>query len=246
MIRSSRPRSDVAPHHVGHVCRPPNAVGPALRATLAAACGALLACASRSGALHPGRIDGPPGMEALPDADVPEQALSERMRFGLQLAAESFAVAAPAPPPSRRALDLEDWSDGPLRAWIERKTRAIEAARRELDAAAEESHRQRIVGGAVVGLMYEDVARVLSSVPVPEDLDDEPDILAAYRDVIRMQVRPFLETARRAYHACAANATEPPGMRHWSRFCRGRLDGLPGADEPTAGDTRVEVLPDDE
>lgn len=198
----------------------------------------------RAGELYAGRISAAPSVRCLPDPDVVDDELTARMRAGLELAEESFAVQAPPPPSSRAALDLTDWSQGPLREWLERKTRTIEEARRELDLAAEESHRQRIMGGAVVGLMYEDVARVLLRVPAPEDLDDEPEILEIYQQVLRSQARPFLETARRAYHACALNASEPESMRHWSRFCRGREDELPAGDGPREDGTTVEVLVD--
>jgi hypothetical protein len=198
----------------------------------------------RTGELYAGRVGAAPSLRCLPDPDVVDAELSPRMRTALELADESFAVQAPPPPTSRSALDLTDWAEGPLRDWLGRKTQAIEEARHELDAAAEESHRQRIMGGAVVGLMYEDVARVLRAVPAPEDLEDEPEILEIYQQVLESQARPFLETARRAYHACALNASEPESMRHWSRFCRGREDALPEADGPQEDGTTVEVLVD--
>lgn len=202
-----------------------------------------LACGGprmREGELFAGRAEGPPTMSSLPDPDVVDEALSPRMHRGLELAEASFHLEPPDPPASRAALDLAAWSEGPFRAWLEQKTRAIEAARSELDVAAEESHRQRIIGGAVVGLMYEDVARALGRIPIPDDLDDEPEILDVYRDVLRSQARPFLETARRAYHACAANAIEPESMHHWSRFCAAREDELPGG--LASGEVEVEVI----
>lgn len=200
---------------------------------------------TRPGPLHAGRSDGPPSMECLPDPDVEDSELTERMTFAMQLATESLSIEPPAPPASRAVLDLQEWSSGPLRAWLEQKTHALEAARRELDLAAEESHRQRIMGGAIVGLMYEDVARVLSDLPRPEDLDDEPEILEIYQQVLTSQARPYLETARRAYHACSANASEPDTMRHWARFCSDRRDGLPGGETLQSGETQVEVIADE-
>ena len=142
---------------------------------------------------------------------------------------------------------LGAWSDGTLAAWLERKTHTVEAARRELDQAAEESHRQRIIGGAIVGLMYEDVGRTLTSLPVPTELDDEPEIQDVYRDVLSGQARPFLQHARRAYSACAQNAIRPNTMRHWSRFCAAREERLPGAPEERleSGETVVEVIADE-
>lgn len=184
-------------------------------------------------------------MECLPDPDVTEAAFTPRMRLGWALAAESFLVPPPPPPRDETAQNLALWSDEVLAPWLARKTHTVEAARRELDRAAEESHRQRIIGGAIVGLMYEDVARVLRSIPPPEELADEPEIEAIYRDVMRSHARPFLEHSRRAYSACAQNAVTPRSMRHWSRFCAGREQALPegeGADALESGETEVEVI----
>lgn len=183
-------------------------------------------------------------MHCLPETDVADSEYTEHMRRGLALAEASFDVPAPSPPASRAAGDLTDWSNGPLRAWLEQKQGAIHAARQELDLAAEESHRQRILGGAVVGLMNEDVARVLRAVPAPVDLDTEPEILRIYEDLVRSQARPFLELSRSAYRACSLNADHPAGMRHFSTFCRERLDQLPEGEAPAAGHTEVEVVRD--
>jgi hypothetical protein len=207
---------------------------------------ALSACGGprmREGELYAGRASSEPSMECLPDPDIHDDVLTEHMQFGMRLAGESFAVPAPPPPATRNAMALEEWSTTELRPWLERKTAAIEAARRELDAAAEENHRQRIMSGAIVGLMYEDVARVLANVPAPDDLDDEPEILDIYRQTLVSQSRPFVETARRGYVACARNATEPATMRHWIPFCEAREAELPSPDL-ASGETEVEVVPD--
>lgn len=211
---------------------------------LVTACGGAQA---RSGPLDPGQVDASPSIECLPDPDVERDSLTRRMRFGWTLAEESFSVPPPAPPSDRSALNLETWSEQVLSPWLERKTHTIEAAREELDRAAEENHRQRIMGGAIVGLMYEDVARVLRNIPPPEELHDEPEIQELYQEILQSQARPFLEHARRAYSACAQNAVQPASMRHWSRFCSGRERNLParsGITGPASGETEVEVIVD--
>ena len=91
--------------------------------------------------------------------------------------------------------------------------------------------------------MYEDIARVLRSVPAPVDLDSEPEIMEIFQNLVRSQARPFLELARSAYRACSLNADRPPGMRHFSTFCRERLDALP-EQEVRMGTTEVEVVRD--
>ena len=77
----------------------------------------------RPGPLHAGLREGPPRMECLPDPDVEDSELSERMRFAMQLATESLSIEPPAPPTSRAVLDLQEWSSGPLRTWLERSER---------------------------------------------------------------------------------------------------------------------------
>jgi hypothetical protein len=202
---------------------------------------------TRPGPLYPGRADASPSMECLPDPDVTDDTFTLHMQRGRELAQASFEVAVPALPSDHSARALTDWADGPLRTWLQQKTHAVEAARQELDLAAEENHRQRIIGGALVGLMHEDIARVLASVPSPDDLATEPEIEQAFRHVIEGQAHPYFELARQAYRACALNAVQPASMEHWSHFCRERMDHLPGADdiESTPSDTTsVEVMHD--
>ncbi|MCB9593819.1 MAG: hypothetical protein H6719_13885 [Sandaracinaceae bacterium] len=213
---------------------------------LLSACGPGMAM--RSGPLDPGRAETDPSMECLPEPDMEQASMSRHMRFGWTLAEQSFLIPPPEAPDDQSAESLEAWSSQVLAPWLERKTHTIESARAELDQAAEENHRQRIMGGAIVGLMYEDVARVLRSIPAPRELDDEPEIQEIYRNVMTSQARPFLEHARRAYGACAQNGIQPSSMRHWSRFCSAREERLPGrnrtADRLQSGETVVEVIAD--
>ena len=217
-----------------------------LAVLLSLGCGAGLQM--RAGPLDPGHVQDDPSMEVLPDPDIERASMTRRMRFGWTLAAESFLIPAPSAPDDQSSTSLEQWSERVLSPWLERKTHTIEAARAELDEAAEQTHRQRIIGGAIVGLMYEDVARVLVSIPPPAELADEPEILEVFENILISQARPFLEHSRRAYSACSQNAIRPESMRHWSRFCAGREERLPGAPDPAAalesGETVVEVIAD--
>lgn len=208
------------------------------------------ACAAdpgaRAGPMYPGRADAEPSMECLPDADVADSAFTTHMTLGRDLARASFEVADPVLPTEHTAATLSAWAGGPLRTWIQQKTHAVDAARQELDLAAEENHRQRIMGGAIVGLMHEDVGRIISTVPVPDDLANEPEILEAFRHVIEGQAAPYFRLARQAYRACSLNAVSPESMQHWSRFCRSRMDGLPddGTADSAPEGTTVEVTHD--
>jgi len=189
----------------------------------AAGCGA--GATGLAAPAHAGDPEAPPGVEALPSTVTSD--MSERMRFGWLLAEESLGLEPPDLPARRETRVLQRWTSTELRRWLARRSHTVEAARRELDRAAEQTHRQRIVAGALVGMLYEDVAGVLLSVPVPDDLHSEPDIAAMYRDVLRHQASPWVEHARSAYRACAQHAVEPRDMHPWSVFCARRADRLP-------------------
>ena len=181
----------------------------------------------RQGELYGGRSDAEPSMECLPDPDVEDSELTEHMRFGLRLATAALAIEAPAIPADTSAAAITAWSAGPLQSWLHAKSEAVEAARHELDLAAEETHRQRIMSGAIVGMLYESVAITLRAVPTPEDLWNEPEISRIFRETVEGEARPYVETARLAYHACELNGQRPETMQHWGSFCSARLDLLP-------------------
>lgn len=204
-------------------------------AVCAVGCGA----SSESARARPafdGRTDGPPSMQSLPDPGIDHTSLTAHMQSGWSMAAEAFDVPPPAPPDAHDVATLETWSRGALRQWLEAKTRQVDEARRALDQAAEESHPQRVMGGAIVGLMYEDIVRVLLEIPTPTELLDDPEIADAYQDIVQFQASTYLEQARRAYRACAGNAEQIEDMERWVGFCAGRRRNLPAAREPsTAG-----------
>jgi hypothetical protein len=158
----------------------------------------------------------------LPATDVPEAALTEEMLLARALSSESLAIADPTPPVGRSAEEIEHWTEQVLTPWITAKTARAADARAELDKAALQNHRQRIMAGALVGLVYEDVARVVASVPVPEDFNSEPEIADMFREVMAGHALPYISQAESAYAACTANADQLPSMRHWAAYCEKR------------------------
>ena len=159
------------------------------------------------------------------------------------LSAESLNLDPPVQPRDTSTATIAEWSDHELKTWMQTKHASAEAARVELDRAAVQNQRQRIMAGAMVGLVYEDVARTLLTLPVPADLVSEPEIAAMYVDILRTQAGPYLLQARLAYTACAGNAEQMATLRHWSEFCLMRENQLPasGVDQAAPGPTSTEV-----
>ena len=182
------------------------------------------------GGLARGDARGVPSLAMLPAEGIDRSEFSERMARGWDLAKQTFAEAMPAAPSAHDSATLSAWSEGPLASWLRHRTESVDVARRELDAAAEESSEQRIAGGAIVGLMYEDVGRAILAIPVPQELDREPEIAVVYRDVIAFQASPWVEHARRAYRACRENALLH-AIEPYAQFCAERGARLPDARE---------------
>jgi hypothetical protein len=183
--------------------------------------------ANKKKAVYVGDARGRASIEVLPSLDVPESELTAEMRMARLLSAESLELPAPTLPGDRSAAQLSDWSDSQLKDWLSEKQQRAEAARAELDRAAAQNHRQRIVAGALVGLVYEDIARTLLSIPLPAELDTEPEVADLFRELMAKQAAPFLLHAELAYTACAGNAAGLESMAHWSEFCERRGEGLP-------------------
>lgn len=192
-------------------------------------CSLCAACAgqSKKTTFYSGDAHGRASMEVLPSLDVPDSELTPEMRMARLLSAESLELTPPAVPSDRSSAQLADWSDRELKDWLGEKQRRAEAAREELDRAAQQNHRQRILAGALVGLIYEDVARTLLRIPVPSELDSEPEIAATFHELMAKQAAPYLLHAKLAYDACAGNAQGLSAMAHWSDFCSGRVEALP-------------------
>jgi len=197
-------------------------------------------CASQlnKGPLYAGDAQGRATMEVLPSLDVVDDALTPEMRMARMLCAESLELTPPVPPADTSAVQLTNWSDHQLKPWLQEKQRRAEAARQELDRAAVQNHRQRIVSGALLGLVFEDVARDLLQMPVPRELANEPEVADIFREVMMSQASPYLLHAKLAYKACAGNAGGLASMGHWSEFCSGRAESLPQREpEPDGSDT---------
>lgn len=174
-----------------------------------------------------GDASGQASIEALPSLDVADSELSDQMRMARMLSAESLELPAPPVPTDKSAASLTSWSDHQLKAWLGAKQQRAEVARIELDRAALENQRQRIVAGALVGLVFEDVARSLLILPIPSELANEPEIATIFHELMVSQAEPYLIHARRAYAACAGNAAGLSTMSHWSGFCSAREEALP-------------------
>ncbi len=172
---------------------------------------------------------GAPSLRSLPADDVDPRTFTPLMKRAWEASRDALELKAPAFPQEPTSEEWNAWSQRVFQPWLQQKQGMVVAARRELDMAATQSMRQRIMAGAIVGLLYEDLAHVLLAVPTPKAiLEEDPDIVEAFKHVVEGQARPYLEHSRAAYSACKQNAASGRGgLGHWSNYCKQREANLP-------------------
>lgn len=181
---------------------------------------------------------GAPALESLPE--LPPRPLTAHMRASLAESRRLLAWRPPRLPDDFSHASLNAWTEHELDPWLADKMRAIERAEMDLDRAAMETYPQRVIAAALVGLLYEDLARVIENLPPPDELLDEPALLLAYRDVCEAKALPFRMSARRGYRRCAFVAQAGDEYAGFMRFCTERDEVLEPRYTGTGTELRVD------
>lgn len=162
-----------------------------------------------------------PAVERGSDADT------ARTHQGLLIARATLDAAMPAPPGDRSYATLQRWVDTEVVAWVERRRAQTQEVRDRFELEGEPNESELAVSRAVVGLIQEDTARALRSIPAPRELETEPEIAAMYRDIVSRQADTFLNSAVVDFRDCANGAYRAAdAMRPFALFCHERFDRL--------------------
>jgi len=174
-----------------------------------------------------GDAGAPPSIAVLPDLPAGASVNTERTHQGLLVARETLDAAMPRPPGDRSYLSLQGWVDAELAIWLEHRRDQADLTRARFAQEDDPSGSERAVGHAALGLIHEDTALSLGTIPAPSELDTEPEIAAIYRELVTVQVDTFLNTAVVEFRDCANEAYRAgDDMRVWAEFCHARFDRL--------------------
>lgn len=182
--------------------------------------------ATREDPRYAGDPDAPPAVAVLPELVREPKQVAERMHTMLAMANEIFAKKLPEPPTDRAYASLSTWVHDVVTPWLETRHDAIDEVRFQASREGSELAEQ-VINAAVIGLLHEDTALELERIPAPSELDREPEVAAMFRDIIRVQAKPFVGSALREYRYCANTgyrATEE--LLRFARFCHARHDRL--------------------
>jgi len=177
--------------------------------------------------LAAGDPQAPPTLRALPE--VPRESDTTRTHQGLLAAREALLAGIPQPPVDRSYAALKAWSETAVTQWVQTRRQRIEDVRERFDLEEGASVGELIVRHATLGLLHEDTANALSTLPAPAELDTEPKIGAIYREVLAAQAEPFVSAALLSFRDCANLAyRSEAAMTRWADFCHERFDRLKG------------------
>ena len=151
----------------------------------------------------------------VPAPEVAREEMSEPMQRLWTGVEEVVAIRPPDPPAQGNTEALNEWARGPFREWVSNRTEASRA----VESVAEEVRTngvpfEDIVGGALFGYMYEDMAAGARGAPVPNEIADDPELLQIYTDALTESIQPIASRSFAAYLHCATtfariNGAEP-------------------------------------
>lgn len=137
---------------------------------------------------------------------------------------EAVAVQPPPPPATADDASVRTWSEGPFTEWMRDRITRIEAASAaSLELEGAPSHERGVVAG-VLAYALEVTAAEARSVPIPDDIAADAELLAAYVEALDGVLLPFAERAAEAFLFCVAafDETSDPAWGEWRAYCADR------------------------
>lgn len=151
-----------------------------------------------------------------------------------------------------RSMDrVNRWAQGEFVEWIQAKTEALAAAEAEYAKVADlrinltaevvyQSAPWQIAAAARSGQMYQSFVNAFRSAPVPEEIENDPELFDIYVDALDGQSQPLQAQAIQRFEFCLVTATNVRWFNEWSRVCEQELNVLNPREYPLAAELRGE------
>lgn len=175
----------------------------------------------------PGDAEAAPSLAVLPELVEIEGKDRGRVRQGMLVAQNAFDRVMPDPPRDRSYVSLQAWIDGPVLVWLKQRRLAVVESRYLFGVGRDAPQGDQAVGEAVAGLLQEDTALALQTIPVPSELGREPEIRDMFVEIVQKQTHPLLSAALVSFRECSDLAyTGPEQTMHFAYFCDARFRRL--------------------
>jgi hypothetical protein len=134
-------------------------------------------------------------------------------------------VGPPDPPTETTSEGITAWAEGPFKNWSELRRHAIDECKTDNAALGDDaSPGDRSIAAALFGYVHEDTAARIRGAPVPVELAEDAELLAAYTDALESLTRPIAIEAAHSYSYCAVTLNElgDPAWGEWMQYCASR------------------------
>lgn len=207
----------------------------------------------------PGRI-----AEGLERQGVPVAERARILQDTVNAAAEAFfylaeekftavqAIRFPAYSGGANDQRIMQWIQREFLPWGQRRSAAVQAAIVEYNKVRNVKVTLTVEGNAVeiysppwqtaaarrTGQMYREVVDAFRNVPIPEVVDQNPELYEIYIGALEGQAEPLLNSARDAFLFCLNQSTSARWFSSWSRECEEELARIDPAQYPPAVELR--------
>ncbi len=145
-------------------------------------------------------------------------------------------------PELRGARNLEavnSWATERFGPWVEQKRTALLEAQVEYEKiAALEVPRWEIAAAARIGEMWRSFVDEFRDAPIPEEIQEDPELFDVYVGALDEQSQPFVVQAKEKFEFCLITATRVRWFNEWSQQCEQELNGLDPRQYPLAAELR--------
>ncbi len=187
----------------------------------------------------------------ISDAEEAERALwtaqakdaaSEALFFLAEYKFEEFReVDFPTYRGGRTLERVQEWAQGDFLEWVEEKAQKLVAAKTEYEKIAElEVPTWEIAAAARIGEMYRSFVDEFRDAPIPQEIENDPELFDIYVGALDERSQPFVEQAKDAFEFCLIRATQVRWFNEFSRQCEQELNRLDPAQYPLAAELRGE------
>ena len=152
-----------------------------------------------------------------------------------------------------RSLErVNRWAQTDFKEWVEEKMGKLRAAEAEYNKIAALSVTVReglppltsppwlIAAAARIGQMYRQFVDAFRDAPVPEEIDNDPELRDIYVGALDEQSEPLQRQAIDKFEFCLRTSTNVRWFNEWSRTCEAELNVLNPRQYPLAAELRGE------
>ncbi|MGF1469689.1 MAG: tetratricopeptide repeat protein [Sandaracinaceae bacterium] len=134
------------------------------------------------------------------------------------------------------------WAQEDFTQWLQEKNEALERARTAYARVNELQIPEWLIASAArIGEMYRSFMEQIRQAPIPEEIENDPELEGVYIDALEQAARPLQQTALEKFETCLSVALEVRWFNEFSQQCERELNVLDAAQYPLAAELRGEA-----